>query len=97
MISGGTRGTLDVSEAPSLFGECFDAMARHAGAWPDDAVAYAVEVVGGGNDPMVLITGEVPVGVKRDGSPKFGAKQVRYRAGVKLSEYRAALPKQGAE
>lgn len=86
----------DKQPIASLFGDCFDTMARRAGGWPDDAIPYAVEVIGEGDDPMVLITGEVPVGVKRDGSPKFGTKQRKYKAGVPLSEYRAALPSREA-
>jgi hypothetical protein len=59
-------------------------------------VAYAVEVIGKGDDPQIMLTGEVPVGLKRDGSPKFGSKQPVYRAVVKISEYRAALAEKSA-
>jgi hypothetical protein len=77
----------------SLFGDAMDALARQTGGWPEDAVAYAVEVLGKGDDPQVMLTGEVPVGTKGDGSPKFGSKQTKYRAVVALREYRAALAK----
>jgi hypothetical protein len=75
----------------SLFGEALDSLARQTGGWPDDAIPYAVEVIGEGDDPQILLTGEIPIGTKRDGSPKFGKKQRTYKAAMPISQYRAAL------
>jgi len=76
----------------SLFGDSLDKLARERGGWPDNALAYAVEVVGRGEDPMVLVSGDVPIGRKRDGSPRFPKSEKNaLKAGILLSEYRAAL------
>jgi hypothetical protein len=79
----------------SLLGEKMDALCRERGGWPETAMPYAIEVIGSGADPQVMLTGEVPVGTKRDGRPKFGSMQPKFRAVVALSEYRAALPPRG--
>jgi hypothetical protein len=82
-----------MTEPQSLFSNALDALCRERGGWPDNALPYAVEVIGQGDDPQVLLTGEVPVGLKRDGSPKFGTKQRKYKSAILLSEYRSALAK----
>jgi hypothetical protein len=78
--------------AASLFGEDLDKIVRQRGGWPEAALPYAVEVIGQGDDPMILVTGAVPIGTKRNGRPKFaGGKKDELRAGILLSEYRKAL------
>lgn len=77
----------------TLFGEGLDQLARRRGGWPAEAMLVAVEVIGKGDDPMVLATGGVPVGWKTDGSPKFGKRSDDLKAGFSISEYRAALAK----
>lgn len=81
------------AEAPVLtcFSADLDRLCREKGGWPDGAIAYAVEVIGQGDDPQILATGEVPTGIQRDGRAKFGPKGVKYKVCVLLSEYRAAL------
>ncbi len=75
----------------TLFGEGLDQLARRRGGWPAEAMLFAVEVVGNGDDPMILATGGVPVAWKADGSPKFGKRSDDLKAGLLASEYRAAL------
>ena len=82
----------DEVSGPSFLGEAMDKLARRVGGWPTGAIPYAVEVIGDGPDPQIMLTGQVPIGVKRDGRPKLGTKQPKYRAVVKLSQYRKALP-----
>jgi hypothetical protein len=77
----------------SFLGEKFDIYARQAGGWPDGTVVTHVEVIGGGDDPMVLLTGQVPIGVKRNGKPKFGTRRQsgNHKAGIPLAKYRELL------
>lgn len=75
----------------TLFGEGLDALARERGGWPGDALLFGVEVVGKGENPMVLATGGVPVGWRADGQPKFGPRKDDLRAGFTIAEYRGAL------
>jgi hypothetical protein len=82
---------ITVERKTSLFGLGLDELARRRGGWPDDALLFAVEVVGKGENPMVLATGGVPVGWKADGSPKFGKRADDLQAGFSIMEYRAAL------
>ena len=80
-----------IARKHTLFGEALDALARQRGGWPDDAILFAVEVIGKGDDPMVLATGGVPVGWKADGTPRFGKRADDLKAGFLISQYRAAL------
>lgn len=75
----------------SVFGKAFDAHVRKVGGWPNEAIPFAVEVVGGGKDPMVLVTGAVPIGTRKDGSPKYGLRATHIKAGILLSKYRKLL------
>lgn len=65
-----------------------DAMARHAGGWPENAMVYKVECV---NEDRVLMTGGIPSGVRPDGKPKFERRGKVYLAIVTIAEYRAGL------
>jgi hypothetical protein len=82
-----------MEQGMTFFGVAFDAGVREIGGWPDGAIAYEVEVIGSGDDPQVMVTGGVPIGAKRDGSPKLGtiAQSGKYRATIPLSRYRELL------
>lgn len=58
--------------------------------WPEGAVAYHLEMIGGDN---VLITGEIPIGEKKDGRPKFGPRRnaLLFKGVLPLSRYRELL------
>lgn len=78
-------------EKPGPFGADLDLLARDAGGWPDNVMAYAVEIIGHGSDPQVMVTGSTA-----DWMPR--AKRWSFRghppmkAVIRLSEYRSALP-----
>lgn len=66
-----------MEQETTFFGKRFDDAVREVGGWPEKAVAYEVEVIGKGDDPQVMVTGGVPIGVKRNGAPKIGTKADR--------------------
>ena len=102
-MSGGHTDLFGAAVAPApvrkttLFGEGLDAIARQRGGWPDAAVAFAVEVIGKGEDPQVMVTGGVPIGHRADGYPKFGKRADDLRAVIVVSEYRAAISRATGE
>lgn len=79
----------------TCFSEGLDRLARQSGAWADDAIVHSVEMV---NERQVLLTGATPVGIRRDGGPKFApiSKAKVFKAFVTLEQYRAALSTTGA-
>ena len=74
------------------FGVEVDALARSKGRWPDDVVVYALKCV----DPdIVIYSGGVPDGVRKDGRPKWPKKMREWTSASTIHEYRAALSKTG--
>lgn len=70
----------------TCFGAVFDDLARTNGGWPDEAVCYALEVI---NDNQIMMTGEVPIGHKKNGDLKFArAKGTVFRSVVSKKQYR---------
>jgi hypothetical protein len=83
-----------MSEIGTLFGHRLDEIVRERGGWKVDAVAHTVEVLGKGEDPQILVQGEIPSGFRKDGSPQFPRKKAKvFKAVILLSEYRAAIAK----
>ena len=70
-----------------------NAFAIDRGEWPDDAKVFLIEAIGTDKNPQVLLTGSVPVGVKKNGRPDFGRKgsQPQYKIAVSLADYRGCF------
>ena len=85
----------EAKKKTTLLGEAFDDLARSNGQWPDEAICYALEVI---NDNQIMMTGEIPIGTKRNGDPKFArAKGVVFRAVVGKDAYRAVADEMRAK
>lgn len=73
----------------TLLGEAFDDLARKSGGWPSDAICYALEAI---NDNQIMMTGEIPVGHRKDGRPKFAkTKATVFCAVVSNEQYQAVV------
>lgn len=68
-----------------------DDLAKSTGGWPDDVTVHTMEVIGDGDDPQVLLTGSIPIGTRDNGRPKFDRTSRKFKAMVRISEYRAAM------
>ncbi len=76
------------------FGAGIDRLARDAGGWADNQMAYGVEVIGRGDDPQVLVTGSEARWMPRAKRWSFnGFPSVQ--AVIRLSEYKQALAERG--
>lgn len=75
---------------PGPFGAAMDTLARGVGSWTDEQMVYAVEVIGEGDDPQVMLTGStgdwMPIAQRWSFKGHPAVKAV-----VRLSQYRAAL------
>lgn len=77
---------------PGPFGAPMDMLARDRGGWTDSQMVYAVEVIGRGPDPQVMLTGSEAKWLPRAKRWSFtGFPPVK--AAIFLSEYKAALAK----
>jgi hypothetical protein len=74
-----------------------DALARNVGGWPEGATVFAMEVIGSGEDPQVMLTGGKPTGHSKQGIPSFKGSKDRLQAVVRVSEYRECLAGSKAE
>ena len=79
------------------FGCNIDRLGRAVGAWSDEQMVYAAEVLGGRgqDDPQVLLTGSEADWMPRAKRWKFRGKPVR--AVIRLSEYRDALARDASK
>jgi hypothetical protein len=75
----------------SFFTQALDTLARDAGGWKAGERVYALEVIGSGDDPQVMLTGADAYWSTRAKRWKVTEGAPRVRAVVRLSEYRAAL------
>lgn len=80
------------AHTPGPLGGALDKLARKVGGWSKTQMVYAVEIIGEGEDPQVLLTGSDARWMPRASRWSFsGFPPVR--AVIKLSQYRAAILK----
>lgn len=75
------------------FGAALDELARRVGGWGETQMVYAVEVIGQGDDPQVMLTGSSATWSHRESRWVFKGHKDIVKAAVRLSEYRATFPK----
>ncbi len=85
-------GRSDPTTKTGPFGKEIDELGRKAGSWPEGVMVYALEIIGEGENPGVLLTGSAATWMPRAERWKFNPKESR-KAVVTLAVYRAALPK----
>ena len=81
----------------TLVGEALDRAAREAGGWPDDVIAFSVEVIGHGDDPQVMLEGSTAHWMPRAKRWTTTGHKPVLRAVIPLSTYRAALTKRSPQ
>ena len=84
-----TRGDFPVSAQSTGFGEGLDKLAREMGGWPNTYIVHTIEVIGQGDDPLVLLEGSAGDWSAKEKRIKYSGPKMK--AVVLLSEYKKSF------